>query len=366
MSPVADVARFPTDQNDPDGATAETVRVMSEQINRAANDPVLKLAARDAVRRFRGGPLFALAGVNAWNSPQAIAESVWFWVKHCLKFVHHDGLIQVWFNERDQLQLLISPDLLLRMSKPRGDCAIYSMLECAMLKALGVSFELVTAAVNPGEPDIFSHVYARAVFPNGKREPLDASHGQYPGWEVPKEHTLRKQVWDEAGNPIPDAQPRFQGLHAYQARPNKPILPKRLMLVSNAGLSGYRRGMHGYRRGLGDDSVTVLDPGVDTSNIPITNPGVYPGLTPTPPPSGGINWNSLLPGLLNSWTTIAGRVIAPTTQITGPGGTSITTPAGSPLPNTALLPGTLTGSGTLLAVGAAVLVLVLFRVMPKK
>ena len=196
---------------DPDRATAQTVELMCRIIDRAAGDPVLKAAARDAVRRFKGGLLYWLSRRDPFLHPGAIAESVWWWAKHVLKFVHHDGLIQVWFNERDQLQLLIGPDLLLRMEKPRGDCAIYTMLECAMLRALGVGFEIVTLAVNPNEPEIFSHVYPRAILPDGGRLALDASHGSYPGWHVPAEHTLRLQVFDERGNPVMDAAPRFRG-----------------------------------------------------------------------------------------------------------------------------------------------------------
>lgn len=207
-----EVTRYQGDQN-PDTATAQTIALMCQQIEKAARDPLLQRAARDAVQRFRGGPLYAAASVDPASNPCAIAESAYWWVKHALKFQLHNSLIQVWFNERDQLQLLISPDLLLRMSKPRGDCAIYSMLVCAMLRAWGIPYELVTAAVTPNDPE-FDHVWARAVLPDGRRLNLDASHGKYPGWQVPFEHRNRTQVWDSRGNPIPDAAPRFRGLHA--------------------------------------------------------------------------------------------------------------------------------------------------------
>lgn len=214
VPPGLSITRYQGDLSNPDVATAQTVEVMCEQIQKAAQDPLVAKAARDAVNRFRGGPLYASAGINPWRNQCAQAESVWWWCKHVLKFQHHDGMIAVYFNEFDQLQLLISPDLLLRMSDPRGDCAIYTMLECAMLQALGIDSEIVTSAVDPFAPDVFSHVYPRAVLSSGRRIVLDASHGKYPGWEVPIEHTLRKQVWDLQGNRIPDQVPRFKGLHA--------------------------------------------------------------------------------------------------------------------------------------------------------
>lgn len=347
------VTRYQADLSNPDNATAETVQVMCEQIRKSSEDPVLRTAARNAVARFRGGPLYAVNGIDPFKDAGAIASSAWWWVKHALRFVHHDGLIQVWFNERDQLQLLISPDLLLRMSDPRGDCAIYTMLVCAMLRAFRIPYELVTAAVDPYQPDIFGHVYARAVLPNGRRLTLDASHGKYPGWEVPPEHTLRKQVWDESGNPIQDAA-RFSGLHAYQAYPNKPILPKRLAMLPGITLTGLTglgrvRGM-GRFRGLGqDDSTTVLAPGIDTSNIPITNPpSGYPVAVPAPSASNA-NWAQFFQNLTTQGLNLVGKITAPTTTIqTGPGGTNISTPAGTSLPAGALLtPSLAGGSGTL-------------------
>ena len=44
---------------------------------------------------------------------------------------------------------------------------------------------------------------------------MDASHGKYPGWEVPAEHTTAKQIWNQDGEPVEDAAPKFQGLHGY-------------------------------------------------------------------------------------------------------------------------------------------------------
>jgi len=153
--PGLNITRYQADLEDSDRATAQTLAVMCEQINKAAQDPVLCAAARDAVRRFRGGPFFAGAGINPWSSPHAIAESAWWWVKHALRFVHHDGLIQVWFNEHDQLQLLISPDLLLRMQDPRGQK--YLAFHRALLGAPGPANEdKALAAANDQGLDIAS------------------------------------------------------------------------------------------------------------------------------------------------------------------------------------------------------------------
>lgn len=348
------VDRYQSDLNNPDRATAQTIELMCRMIDQAAGDAVVGEAARDAVRRFRGGPLYALTGRDPFASAGAIAESVWWWAKHTLRFVHHDGMIRVWFNERDQLQLLIGPDLLLRTNDWKGDCAIYTMLICAMLRALGVRFEIVTVAANPHEPDIFGHVYPRAVLPDGGRLALDASHGAYPGWQVPREHTLRSQIWDESGNPVPDQAPRFKGLHAYQVYPQYPKMPARLTL-----LQGGRR-----RRGRGLGQIDLGYTAPDTSpfsGAPVTPTDVV-GYAPGSVPSSGFNLGSTIGNLLTAWTQIGSKVIAPTTSITsGPGGTQIVTPAGASVPAGGLVTsGLAAGSGWfIVALGGLLLVLLL-------
>lgn len=328
------ITRYQADTANPDRATAETVELMCEQIRHAAHDGLLQAAAQDAVRRFRGGPLYAFSGRDPFQSAGAIACSAWWWVKHALKFQLHDGLIQVWFNERDQLQLLISPDLLLRMDRPRGDCAIYTMLECAMLRCFGIPFEIVTAAVTPNDPQ-FDHVWCRAILPNGQRLNLDASHGKYPGWQVPFEHRNRTQIWDENANPIPDQAPK--ALQAYRAYPTKPILPKRLALMPGVGLSGYlrfNRGM-GKLRGLGQDSTDSGLTTVDSSgNIVDMSGNVLGNVGTTPVTAMGGNvatapnpFVSALPNMLGQGMNILGQVVAPQTTVQGPGGVVVTTPS---------------------------------------
>lgn len=378
-APGLRVDRYQTDLNDPDAGTALTVELMCRQIKRSALDDKLRLAVLDAVRRFRGGPRFAATGRDPFSNPRAICESVWWWAKHILKFVHHTGLIAVWFSETDQLQLLISPDALLEMTKPRGDCAIYTTLICSMLRACGIEYEIVTLAADPNQPDVFGHVFPRAVLPGGRRMSLDASHGSYPGWEVPKEHQIRRQVWSCDGSPIPDKdRGQFRGLHGYQPRPRRPMLPRRLTAFPG-GFAGYGPPFTGLGRGGGGGGPVFVgmgqfDSGVGsnidlgeyvpstTSTTGYTPPDITAIAVPTTP--SGFNVGQTVGNLLNQWTQIGGRVIAPTTTISsGPAGTQIVTPAGSTLPPSALLaPGIAGASGgglLLLVLGGVAVVLVL-------
>ncbi len=331
---------------DPDKATAQVIRRMCELAASSASDPVLRGYARQAVRQFRGGPLWAAAGVDPFTAgagdgrrAAAIAESVWLWAKFYLRFVHHSRMIWDRLRERDQWQLLISPDALVQMRPMKGDCAVYSSLIAAMLQALGVPWEFETLAVDPEQPEVYSHVFVLAVMPDGSRVPLDASHGDYPGWQVPAHDVYRSQVWDSAGRPV-KASRKFRGLHSY----------------------AWRRG----RRGLGDTNlwdVWGLDPAVDAGYAPPTAPAapVY-STGGAGSGSGGTDWGGVFSNMLNRWTTIGGQVLAPQVSYQrGPGGQlSYSAPAGAA--SNSLLPGSLGGAAVpwgLVAGGVGILALVL-------
>ena len=216
--------------DDPDTATAQTVGYMCQYIHQAAKDPLVQQYSVNAVRNFRGGPAWIGAGIDPFSNAQCMAESCWWWCKHFLRFKHHGSMFEAWSSDlgdpRTKLQLLIAPDVLVRMNRMEGDCAIYTMMLCALLESLGVPFQIVTVAVDEMQPTIFSHVFVRAA-----GESLDASHGPSPGWQAPAEDIHREWVFDMAGRRVGES-PRFQGLHAYRR---------------SAGV-----GRLGRRRGFGD------------------------------------------------------------------------------------------------------------------
>ncbi len=197
--------------SDPDTATEQTIGIMCEHVRNAARDPLVIETARAARERF--GQMAGDTDVAA-----QIAAGSWWWCKTFVKFVHHELILRNRLGEAGHLQGLISPEVLVRMKKPEGDCAIFSECVAAFLTTHGIPFEFVTVAANPREPEIFSHVYLYAVLPDGARLPLDASHGDYPGWQVPSAHVSRRQVWDANGNRVADRGSRFDGLHNYGMR----------------------------------------------------------------------------------------------------------------------------------------------------
>ncbi len=325
-------ARVQQPSNDPDQAAAETIALMTSYIKGSARDPLVR---RESMRAVESYPsvLLALSGIvgddprlSITAREQALAESCWAWAKHNLEFVHHSKLLRVWLDREDALQLLISPDVIVhalngedreaRGRARKGDCAVYAPMICALLESLGLDWELVIAAVDRNQPDVFSHIWPRVVLSDGRRVSLDASHGPYPGWHVPAHDIHRLQAFDSNGRAVADQGDTFQGLGEYIAT------------------------------GLGD---------VDEAGN-ILDGGGYPtgGLDPNPhyAPAGGTNWANVFGNLANQWTAIGGRVIAPqTTYTVGPGGqVSYATPGSAPVPNSASL-NIGAGGNTLLWVG---------------
>jgi hypothetical protein len=299
---------------DMDVATGRVVRKMCDQIRTGAADLQVQRCAAEAVRQF--------GKLSGGQDERGIAASCFWWVKHFLTFVHHSVLIYVWMGERDQYQLLIAPEVIVRApkGKRKGDCAIYTELLGALLTCWGIPWELVTLSVDPGQPGVFSHVYVRAVMSDGRRLNLDSSHGKQPGWKIPARDIMRSQVWDQSGNPIGDA-PQFEGLHMY--------VPT-------------RRGLRGYR-GLGDDdSSTTLDyctlyPAACAGDNPVPTPvttTVSPSPTPPTPAGAQSNWAQTIANLGKDWTQIASRVIAPSTtyQRNADGSISLVTPGQATIP----------------------------------
>lgn len=308
--PPLTISRVQGDLDNDDHATAQTIRIMCGHIQESANDPLVRAIAE-------GCKQSAAANGHA-NDPRAIAAACWWKVKHGMKFTQDDELIRCLLNEEDQLELLIAPAVMVRVGRAQGDCDDFTMMICSLLRAAGIPYEIVTVAADHSQPQRYSHVFARAVMPDGSRVPMDCSHGKYPGWQVPVEDTLRLQVWDEGGNPISDAAPRPARLH------------------------GYRPG-----RGLG---ACGTDP---SSGEQFCSPDT---VTTSASP-----WTGVLASLANQWTQIGGRVLAPTTiaERTPTGAIHLETPGSSPSLLTTFGAGTAGGGGSLLLWGGLGLVVII-------
>jgi hypothetical protein len=348
------ITREQSDLSNPDRATAQTMRRMAQLTSESIATPRLHQFARKCAVTWRGGPPYGGRAIN-WDDERQLACSIWYGVNSSMRFVEHSEQIRALLNERDQLQLLISPDHLLSKRRPQGDCAVYTPLVCASLATLGIHYEFVTLACDPRDPDLFTHVYARAVNRDGSRLALDASHGKYPGWEVPLEHQIRKQVWNEAGEPIADEAPhRFQPLGQYSRV--RRVMPRRIVGMGQIDTADtIDTSMIPPGGALTPSDIAALS----ASNVSFFNP---PGIT-TPPtfPTGtatpGFSWDQLIGNLLGQGVKIAGQVVAPqTTLVRGPGGQlyyQAPASAGGVLPAGAIAT---SGGGNWLLIGGAVLI----------
>ncbi len=97
------------------------------------------------------------------------------------------------FEQPESKELLITPEALLSMGQPQGDCDDFSMLCSSMLGACGIQCNFVTVAAEADLPDQFTHIYCIAVLDSREQVPLDCSHGHSVGWELPIAY--RKQIW---------------------------------------------------------------------------------------------------------------------------------------------------------------------------
>lgn len=277
---------------DSDTATAQTIEIMAGHVRAAARDRLVQETARRALDQFGGLASAGAGGTDGGiRSPEvtarAIAGAAFWWCKVYVRFVHHEFIIRQRLGESGHLQGLISPDVLVRMNNPEGDCAIFSECVAAFLTALGVPCEFVTVAVNPNEPQIFSHVYLYAVMPDGSRLPLDASHGLYPGWQVPSSDVSRRQVWDASGNPVADRGSRFDGLHNYGMRQG-------LGDVCNPMDADYD-----YNFCVSQAAALGQEPAIDTGAafVDYTTGQPYSGTTYTAPSQNSAQWASFASSL---------------------------------------------------------------------
>lgn len=309
---------------DSESSTRQTVERMAQHIRNSANDHAVASAARQA------------AGACKSNRPSDLCSAVFYYLKSRVKFVTDDDLISALHMGQDELELLVSPPVLLRANHPRGDCDDFTMACCAILHELGIKCEIVTIKADQPDPTRWSHVYCCAQTEKGPMI-LDTSHGDFPGWEAP--YFYAKRTWDSRnGRPL-----RTEGGRT----------PRR------------RSGLHGYaKRGMGSD--LLFDSPSDTpgmydssgnvaaNDIPVLNTGGGS-------PSFSDALTSNLSNIINQGFKTLQLGLVPT------GGVLVQGPNGQyTIANQAAVPSSLNlgtssmNMGTILLIGGGVLVLAMF------
>jgi transglutaminase-like putative cysteine protease len=157
-----------------DKAVADTVLIMKDLTYRYAGNPIVIQAVREAVK---GNGL----------TGEETCRAIYYYVKGKVKFRNDNAVIE-------GKEVLITPDLLLSLDNPMGDCDDFSTLIGTMLNVVGIPFTFVTVAGMPDYPNVLSHIYV-AAYVDGMRIVMDASHGPVFKWEVPDYSITRKVEW---------------------------------------------------------------------------------------------------------------------------------------------------------------------------
>jgi hypothetical protein len=171
--------------DDPDTQVAQTVGMMLGYSDQDSGEPGVQYDALNAARL--DDPITG----NFYD------------VKRKIRFVPDDVTAEPFTSfarGNDIVETLVRPADIRIMNDPQGDCDDFAMTIRARMLALGIPCDFVTVAVDPQDPGRFSHVYAVADCNRGAcgprysgRVPLDASHGDYPGWECPNPYGKRSQ-----------------------------------------------------------------------------------------------------------------------------------------------------------------------------
>ena len=171
-------------RGDGDGQVADTIALMRGYVLADRDSPQVQQAVQAALSR----------------DPDPV-NAVFQHVKGMVAFVQDAEIAQSW-NDPDIVEVLIRPvDMVDLGSVAQGDCDDFVMLGSAMLLHLGIPVQFVTVAADPRDPTRFSHIYL-AAYVDGQRIPLDTSHGEYPGWEVPDDRVFTKREWRVERNPL--------------------------------------------------------------------------------------------------------------------------------------------------------------------
>jgi hypothetical protein len=164
----------------PDKQVEQAIGQMSRYaIEDSRRDPVIA-DALSATRAAGGDPI-----TGAWQR-----------AKKRIRFVEDQNVI----TSPDVVEVLIRPvdvcliDASMGPGSVIGDCDDFSMFVASLLLAQNIPCCFATVAADPSQPDAYSHVYVVA-YEDGRRTPVDASHGKFCGWEAPNRYGKMRE-WD--------------------------------------------------------------------------------------------------------------------------------------------------------------------------
>lgn len=176
----------------PDEQVARTMRRMGELATQDATNPI-----------FQAFAALTFAGIDPTDK-RAIIQRAYERVTNAIRFQRDEvsGAGLNGLDTDDLIEFIVRPVDMCRYIDEGvaiGDCDDFTMLCSALLATQGIPTKFCTVAADDRAPDQFSHVYCVAYL-DGERIPIDASHGDYVGWEVDQSQPVnRKQEWSADG-----------------------------------------------------------------------------------------------------------------------------------------------------------------------
>jgi len=364
-------------------STAQTIRDMCAHVRAATQDPLVRRVALE----ISGVPLSVWAAGACPLSRRQLAEKVWAWCKRNIKFVPDEEQIWKLLGRREELELLISPSVMLRpellehvrgYKGMEGDCDCFVMTAMSLLACLGVPPLFETLKCDVDSPWRWSHICAGALLEDGSIFPVDASHGEYAGWRVPGRDIFESQLWDMNGNKVSGG--NMRGLSGYVRErgwtgsemtssgrvagpyPNLDVMTAYRRRGLNAiadgkyGMGACVGGFDEYGMACTDFTPITSDPTATAQALQYLN-STSAGSAPS---SGGSSWANLFGQLLNSGTRLAsqeigsGATVLPNGNVLLPSGQVV---SGSPASSLGISSSSLLIGGLL--VGGLILVSVL-------
>lgn len=176
----------------PDAQVAMTISLMWRRVLQDSQHPAFRVWAERIVEDC--------------HSQVEKCAAIWQHVKHNIRFQNDEvtaGHTDVPVDPDNVVETIIRPlDMMgyVKTGVAVGDCDDFSSYAAALLTANGIECQFATVGADGRDPNQYTHVYVVA-YPlcepragilanpfNKSRVPVDASHGQYCGWEVPNNY----------------------------------------------------------------------------------------------------------------------------------------------------------------------------------
>ena len=176
---------------DPDGQVARTLGRMGERVREDRSDPGFCAWCRQVI------------GAEYGELPDMeVVDRAYAHVKSTMTFQRDEvtGAGVGGYPAEEVVEVIVRPREMagfVAQGRGMGDCDDFTMYLAGILECYGIPTEFCTVAADQRAPRNYSHVYLVAYPTDDRgiriRVPLDASHGEYPGWETANTFGRRTQ-----------------------------------------------------------------------------------------------------------------------------------------------------------------------------